>query len=103
MNIKGYGGINPNDLKAQQNAAKADKANKSNETARSGGDPSASGATVQLSSQAQNLKQIEKSLVNLPEVNQAKVDELKQKVQSGEYSVNSKNVAEKLLGFEGDL
>lgn len=103
MNIKGFGGLPPNDLKAQQQTNKAEKATKSNETAPSGSDPSTGGATVQLSSKAQDLKQIEKSLASLPEVDQARVDAIKERVQSGNYEVNSRNVAEKLLGFEGDL
>ncbi|MFT7185884.1 MAG: flagellar biosynthesis anti-sigma factor FlgM [Pseudohongiellaceae bacterium] len=56
--------------------------------------------SVSLSSTAQNLAKIEVELKSLSEVDQAKVDVIKARVDSGDYQVNSQNLAQKLLDTE---
>lgn len=60
----------------------------------------ASSSKVSLSSSAQNLAKIETELKALPEVNQARVDELKARIDRGEYQPDSANLAQKMLDLE---
>tara|TARA_R110002167_G_scaffold286400_4_gene491351 strand:- start:498 stop:809 length:312 start_codon:yes stop_codon:yes gene_type:complete len=53
--------------------------------------------SVSLSSSAQNLTKIEAELKSLPEVNQARVDEIKARIDRGEYQPDSTNLAQKML------
>lgn len=55
--------------------------------------------SVSLSSSAQNLTKIEAELKALPEVNQARVDELKARIDRGEYQPDSANLAQKMLNL----
>jgi len=52
---------------------------------------------VSLSSSAQNLAKIEAELKSLPEVNQSRVDEVKARIDRGEYQPDSANLAQKML------
>lgn len=56
-----------------------------------------SGDKVNLSKEAQELKQIYKTLKKTPQVRTEKVKQLKQAVQQGTYQVNGDKVAEKML------
>tara|TARA_B100001063_G_C16731694_1_gene539672 strand:+ start:1138 stop:1446 length:309 start_codon:yes stop_codon:yes gene_type:complete len=56
--------------------------------------------SVSLSSSAQNLAKIESELKSLPDVNQARVDELKARIDRGEYQPDSANLAQKMLNLE---
>lgn len=102
MNIKGFGNLPVNDYKAQQSSGK-EKAVRGDTVARPSEESKPESARVELSAQARDLKAIEKSLADLPEVDQSRVEALKQQIQSGNYTPNSQKVAEKLLGFEGNL
>jgi len=53
--------------------------------------------SVSLSSSAQNLTKIELELKSLPEVNQSRVDEVKARIDRGEYQPDSANLAQKML------
>jgi len=56
--------------------------------------------SVSLSSTAQNLAKIESELKTLSDVDQNKVDTIKSRIDSGDYQVNSQNLAQKLLDTE---
>ncbi|MFV1872968.1 MAG: flagellar biosynthesis anti-sigma factor FlgM [Oleiphilus sp.] len=56
--------------------------------------------SVSLSSSAQNLAMIESELKSLPDVNQARVDEIKARIDRGEYQPDSENLAQKMLNLE---
>jgi negative regulator of flagellin synthesis FlgM len=100
MNIKGIGNLPINDLKAQQSSNKAGKAPVNDDVPKPA---AASGATVELSSKAKGLKEIERSLADLPDVDENRVSELKKRVESGEYQIDSQKVAGKLLDIEDML
>jgi len=53
---------------------------------------------VILSTQAQEFGQIYQALKAMPEVREEKVKEIADRIASGEYSVDAKDVAEKMLG-----
>ena len=62
--------------------------------------PSASGEAVHLSQEAQQLQKIGEQLRDQPEVNSARVAQLKQAIADGSYTVDADRVASKLLDFE---
>ncbi len=75
--------------------------------------PSASGAagasetnsadTVELTGMAQRLKALEASVAELPEVDEARVAALREQIESGEYTVDSRSVADKMLGLDKQM
>ncbi|MCJ8167779.1 flagellar biosynthesis anti-sigma factor FlgM [Atopomonas sediminilitoris] len=60
----------------------------------------AAGDSVQLSQQAQTLKQAESRIRDLPKVDSERVERLKAAIADGSYSVDAKRVAQKLTAFE---
>jgi len=56
--------------------------------------------TVQLSDQAQEMARVQRSLAQLPEIDKAKVDEIRQQIESGSYSVDVEALADKILNDE---
>ena len=66
-------------------------------------DASSTGSQVRLTDTASNLKQIEARLADLPDVDRARVDAARQRVESGAYQVNAGRLADRLLAFERDL
>lgn len=53
---------------------------------------------VVLSTQAQEFAHILQKIKNMPDVREEKVQELTQRIQSGEYHVEAKDVADKMIG-----
>lgn len=52
---------------------------------------------VTLSSRAADLKQLEAQLAAIPIVDRARVDSIKEAISSGQYTVNTGNIAENLI------
>ncbi|MDF0731940.1 flagellar biosynthesis anti-sigma factor FlgM [Pseudomonas entomophila] len=86
------GGVRGNS--ASGNAEKAEQASEAPKQA------SASGEAVHLSQEAQQLQKISDKLRDQPEVNSARVAQLKQAIADGSYQVDAGRVASKLLDFE---
>jgi len=55
---------------------------------------------VHLSDESQVLSTLLAEIKNLPEVDKAKVEEIKARIEAGEYSPSSKDIAAKILGIE---
>lgn len=65
------------------------------------GNPSpATDSQVKLSSQAQQLQAIEERLRELPEVDSARVEQIKQAIADGSYQPDSSRIADKLIALE---
>lgn len=60
----------------------------------------AGGDTVELTGMAQRLQALEAAVADLPEVNTERVAELREQIASGEYAVDSRQVADKMLGLD---
>ena len=58
---------------------------------------------VSITPSAAKLQAVEQKLATLPVVDQARVDKLKSAVESGQYQIDSKKIAEKFLQFEAEL
>jgi negative regulator of flagellin synthesis FlgM len=57
---------------------------------------------VHLSDEGQLLSRLRTEVAKLPEIDEAKVAELKAKIDSGEYNPSSKAIAAKILGVDGE-
>lgn len=101
MNID-INGFNTNRSDGQKRQVSA-KAPASQNTASPGSQTSEANAapkvSVSLSSSAQNLAKIEAEIKSLPDVNQARVDEIKARIDRGEYQPDSNNLAQKMLNL----
>lgn len=84
------------DTQAPGNNAKATTGDKS-------ADRAAGGESVQISSSAIDLQALESRINELPEVDQARVTELRNQIANGSYEVDSQQVAAKILAFESEL
>lgn len=79
---------------AGKTAAAADGNNRAAGSAVNGGDK------VSVTSEASRLKQIEEQLSNVPEVNSAKVSEIRKQIADGTFTINPQAIAAKLIAFE---
>ncbi|MHB1085966.1 MAG: flagellar biosynthesis anti-sigma factor FlgM [Thiobacillus sp.] len=52
---------------------------------------------VSLSSRAAELKALETQLAAIPVVDRARVDSIKQAISSGQYTINTDNIGDKLI------
>lgn len=98
--IGGYG--KPNVDLSQSRARAVEKTERTGNAAakdRSGAPKDA----VRITDTAANLKRIEASLSQLPDVDRSRVDAVREKVDSGNYRVDADKVAKKLLRLEQDL
>lgn len=59
--------------------------------------------SVSLTSEAQQLQQMQKNLNSASTGNESRVESLKKAVANGEYQVNSAAVAKKMFSFESNL
>lgn len=71
--------------------------------AEGGRKPDAGRDAVDFSSTATMLKGVEVRLQGQPEVDEARVNELRQKIESGNYELSPERLAAKLLRLEQDL
>ena len=55
---------------------------------------------VQLSDESQLLSKLKAEVSKLPEVDEAKVAELKAKIDAGDYNPSAKSIAAKILGID---
>ena len=53
---------------------------------------------VDLSAKAKDIQRIKKALENVPDVREKKVQELKNQIDSGNYTVNLDKIADKRVG-----
>lgn len=56
--------------------------------------------TVKLTSSAQLLERLEKSLQSLPAVDNQRVAEIRSAIESGDYEINSQAIADAMMRFE---
>ena len=102
--ISGLGSPNRSDLRTDRNPGSSQKAESS--VSGNSNTPTASSSVsdqVELSSQAQTLKNLEAKLADLPEVDEERVAALKSAIENGEYQINDQRVADKLLSTDALL
>ncbi|WP_166251323.1 flagellar biosynthesis anti-sigma factor FlgM [Marinobacter salicampi] len=65
--------------------------------------PKTQGENVSLSAQAKDLKQIEQQLASYPEVDDARVEEIKAALADGSYKVDAEKLAQKMLDMDNSI
>jgi len=73
------------------------------ESSATGAENNARSDEVALTDTALRLKRIEAGLSDVPEVDQAKVEALRERISAGEYTVDGRDVARKLAQMESQL
>jgi negative regulator of flagellin synthesis FlgM len=66
-------------------------------------DPVSTNDTVELTSSAQLLERLEKSLASLPAVDSARVAEIKAAIENGRYQIDADAIAEAMIRFDTSL
>jgi len=56
--------------------------------------------TIEISSQAQLLNKLEAQIKDLPEVDQARVDALRDQINQGTYEIDSSSLAQRIIDLE---
>ncbi|MGB5346967.1 MAG: flagellar biosynthesis anti-sigma factor FlgM [Woeseia sp.] len=59
--------------------------------------------TVELTSGAQLLERLEKSLASLPEIDQGRVDAVKTAISSGDYTIDAEKIADALIRLDREF
>ena len=103
--ISGYGsnGVDIASTRSRGSARNERVADGDKTEAGSRTEASSTSSQVQLTDTATNLKQIEARIANQPDVDRARVDAVRQRVESGAYQMNAGRLADRLLAFERDL
>ena len=57
---------------------------------------------VQLSDESQLLSKLHEEIKSLPEIDEAKVAELRARIEAGDYDVSGEAIAAKILGMDSD-
>lgn len=61
------------------------------------------GDTVRLTEMASRLRSLEQKLTQQPEVDQDRVEQVRNAISSGEFRVDPARVADKIMDFEADF
>ena len=64
------------------------------------GSKGSAGDKVELTSDARLLEKLDKALANAPDVDEARVAEVKAAIESGNYEINPDAIADAMLQFE---
>ncbi|MGB5323807.1 MAG: flagellar biosynthesis anti-sigma factor FlgM [Pseudomonadales bacterium] len=83
------------DSAALDKLAEQSRSDNSNSAASTAG--TVASDTVELSSQAQNLGRLQQALADQPEVDEARVAQLRQQVADGTYQVDANSIAVSIL------
>ncbi len=75
-----------------------DKSSESHSSSHTG-----SGDTVSLTDMAARLKTLEQNLATQPEVDQARIDRVRDAISRGEFRIDPERVANKMMDFESDF
>lgn len=65
--------------------------------------PAARGENVNLSAQAKELKQFEQRLEDYPEVDDARVEQIRAALADGNYKIDAEKVAQKMLDMDDSI
>ncbi len=68
-----------------------------------GKSPQSTGDTVQLTDSARLLERLEKTLASLPDVDAARVSEIKAAIQNGDYEIDAGAIADAMMRFDRSL
>ena len=100
-----FNGINQSQINTQRpttdragNAAKTATAEQA--TSQS---PQARGESVNLSSQARDLKQLEQKLGDFPEMDDERIAQIRSALEDGSYKIDAQQLAQKMLDMDKSI
>jgi len=92
-----------NNLDITQTRARAVEVAQRGKPDEAGKQPGVAQDAVELTSTVTNLRRIEAKLSVMPQINQSRVDEIRQILQSGTYQINPEQLAQKMLQLDREL
>lgn len=100
--------INFNHLSSTPSTSSRDKVDAPTITTKStannsGSEKGSAQSTVQLSTEALALQQIEEQVGKLPDINEPRIAVIAAALEDGSYSINPESIADKMLAFENEL
>lgn len=105
--ITGYGGTGVDITAARSRGAVRNERAAGDSTTEAASQSTSQAETgsgaVRLTDTATNLKQIESQIARLPDVDRARVEAVRQRIEAGSYQVDHGRLADRLLAFERDL
>lgn len=104
MSVNFNGGIGPGQVNTQKTQTdKPQTTQTSTPAPEQSRQKSVSGESVNLSSQAKNLKQLEQSLDSYPEVDDQRIEQIKAALADGSYKIDAEKVAQKMLDMDNSI
>lgn len=100
--------INFNHLSSTPSTSSRDKVDAptittKNTTNESGSEKGSSQSTVQLSTAALALQQIEERVGKLPEINEPRIAVIMAALEDGSYKIDPESIAEKMIAFDDEF
>ncbi len=94
--INGLNGAN-----SYQTSLRNDKSNTDNSTDNPTSSSGSAEGSVKISQQARQLNDIQQTLLDTPEVDQNKVEAIRQSIENGQYEIDSQAIADKIIELDG--
>lgn len=99
-------GIGPGSIDSRSGADKSGKTAPKGEQATPASRPEQTpvkGEQVNLSDQSKELKKLEQSLSEMPEIDDAKVDQIRKSLADGSYKIDANALAQKMLDMDQSI
>jgi negative regulator of flagellin synthesis FlgM len=88
----------------QSNKAQETSTNRASDVAKdSASSAASSGDTVSITSEASKIRELQNSLSNVPDIDMAKVEAIKQEIANGNYPIDHERIASNLIDLEKTL
>lgn len=94
---------NRSDIQSGQNTKNNIEKDTSGSSSSQQAGSSSSTETVSITNEANKIRELQSSLVNIPDINQAKVDAIKEEIANGNYPIDHERIASNLLDLEKSL
>ena len=94
---------NQNDIQSGQSKKTNDTNNVSESSESNQAASSNTADTVNITSEAHRIRELQSSLVNIPDIDLAKVESIKKEIANGNYPIDHERIASNLLDLEKTL
>lgn len=86
-----------------EDSASGRKVSTDADSSRASQSPVSRSDTVELTSSAKLLERLEKTLASLPAIDSARVAEIRNAIESGDYEINAEAIADAMIRFDRSL
>ncbi|MBQ0724268.1 MAG: flagellar biosynthesis anti-sigma factor FlgM [Cycloclasticus sp.] len=98
INIKGT-----STKSSQTTSKKSNSSGKASKTSEANSSKTATADSIDLTATASTLQQIEQSLSDIPIIDSARVENVSQSIENGDYEINDDTIAERIINSETAL